>query len=126
MNHRPRAYESPALPLSYSAAVQDLWILAHPRQVDSDRPSSGHRDRELPPPKVTPERGRLFGVNLFGEILRTFGWSVRVRRTAIVKRIQHLTTVAVYLGSIGTAIGYAVATRRRVDPDADDDPGEAE
>ena len=112
-----------------SGMARTCAVPEQPASNTSSAPTAGRgsfrRIERHPPPKVAPERGRLLGVNVFGELLRTIGWSVSVRRTAIVHRIQHYTTVAVFLGAIGTAIGYAVATRGHVDPDADDDPGEA-
>jgi len=61
------------------------------------------------------------GVNVIDELLRTFGWNFRVRRMAWALRIKQYATLAAVVGSIGTAIGYAIATRGVVDEDADPD-----
>jgi hypothetical protein len=63
-------------------------------------------------------------VNLLVELMRTLGWEIRLRKAGIVNRLQHLLTIAVYLGGIGTAIGYAIASRGFPDDDGASDAGE--
>lgn len=50
------------------------------------------------------------------------GFSVSVRKASLLLRIRNLISLAIVMGSIGTAIGYAVATRGVTDPG--DDPGD--
>ena len=56
-----------------------------------------------------------------GELLRTVGWKLHIRRSGWMLRIRHQLTLAALTASIGTAVGYAVATRGVVDEDADPD-----
>ena len=81
--------------------------------------------RAAPPPAIAVEQARqtwqTSGVNVFGQLLSTLGWNFRVRRMAWVLRIKQYATVAAVMASIGTAIGYAVATRGVTDEDHDPD-----
>jgi len=65
-------------------------------------------------------------VNVVGELLRTMGWNVRMRRMALALRIKQYLTLGVVMASVGTAIGYAVATRRVTDEHPDPDLDQAE
>jgi len=69
---------------------------------------------------------QTLGVNVVGEFLRTMDWKVRMRRMALALRIKHLLTLGAVMASVGTAIGYAVATRNVTVEDRDADPDQAE
>ncbi len=45
------------------------------------------------------------------------GFNVQMRKLRILSRIRDLVTLALIMGSIGTAIGYAVARRGSADTD---------
>ena len=63
-------------------------------------------------------------MNLFGPILRTIGWNLRMRRMQWGLRIKQYFTLATVMASVGTAIGYVVATRNVPDEDRFTDEAE--
>jgi len=56
-------------------------------------------------------------VNILGAILRTIGWNLRMRRMLWGLRIKQYLTLASVMASVGTALGYVVATRDVSDED---------
>ena len=54
-----------------------------------------------------------------GELLRSMGFNLRVRKLALLARLRELFTIAFLMASVGTAIGYAVFRRGAVDDDPD-------
>lgn len=76
--------------------------------------------------RTRPGTWQTLGVNIVGEVLRTIGWNVRMRRMRWGLRIRQYVTLATVMASVGTAIGYAVATRNVTDEDRHVDPDEAE
>jgi hypothetical protein len=58
-------------------------------------------------------------VNFFDVLLRSVGFRWRMRWMRFMARVRELVTVAFIMGSIGTAIGYAVARRRASDTERD-------
>jgi len=65
---------------------------------------------------AAPRTWQTLQVNVLGEILHALGWNLRIRRLGLGMRIKHYLTLAVLMASVGTAIGYAIATQG-VDPD---------
>jgi hypothetical protein len=50
-------------------------------------------------------------VRLIGLLLGTFGWRVALWRSGWAMRIRRWSALALVFGSVGMAVGFAVATR---------------
>ena len=79
----------------------------------------------LPPARTDRGTWQTGGVDIFGGLRRTISFSWQIRVEAWTQRLRQLTTIAIVFGSIGTAVGYALARRGVVDVDDLDDVLEA-
>jgi hypothetical protein len=67
--------------------------------------------------RVPARTWQTLAVNVMSEFLDIVGWNIRLRRMAWAMRIKRYLTLATVMASVGTAIGYVIATRNVTDED---------
>ena len=78
-----------------------------------------------PHPRTKPGTWQTLRVHFIGAILRIIGWNFRMRRMQWGLRIKQYLTLAAVMASVGTAVGYVVATRDAPGEESFSDPDEA-
>jgi len=77
-------------------------------------------------PRTLTGTWQTLGVNVVSELLRHMGWNVRMRRLSWAMRLRRYVTLATVMASVGTAVGYVLATRNVTDEDRYPDADRAE
>ncbi len=54
-----------------------------------------------------------------GHLLGTLGFRWQIRRLRLLERLRDLITLALVMGSVGAAIGYALVRRGATESDVD-------
>lgn len=76
--------------------------------------------------RILPGTWQTLWVHIVGAILDIIGWNFRMRRMQWGLRIKQYLTLAAVMASVGTALGYVVATRNAPDEDGSPDLDEAQ
>lgn len=69
---------------------------------------------------VVQRTWQTLGVNILAYLLHFLGFRFRMRRHGLAMRLRHLFTLAIVMGGVGTALGYTVVRRGRVDDEVDE------